>query len=228
MNIALIGYGKMGKLLETIAVAKGHAIIARIDPHLATKAITADLIAPADICIDFSRPDGAISNLRACAALGKNVVIGTTGWEAQRKEAEAIVADSGIGCLHSANFSLGVNLFMAIVAQAAQLIGPFDDYDVAGYECHHNQKLDAPSGTAKALTEVLLDHLSPKKAFEFASIRCGSIPGTHTILFDSASDTITLTHQARNREGFARGAITAAEWLQNKQGWYTLQDLLEM
>lgn len=226
MKIALIGYGKMGKLLETTAVAKGHAVVARIDPHLATKTITADALAAADICIDFSNPESAIPNLQACAALGKSVVIGTTGWDAQRKQAEEIVKKYGIGCLYSANFSLGINLFMAIVARAAELINPFDDYDVAGYECHHNQKLDSPSGTAKALTEILLSKLSRKSSCDFASIRCGAIPGTHTILFDSPADTITLTHQARNREGFATGAITAAEWLQNKKGWYTIQDLL--
>lgn len=226
MKIALIGYGKMGALIDAVASAQGHDIIAKIDPKSKTPHISAKAINDADVCIDFSRPAAVLSNVKACAALKKNMVIGTTGWEADLPLIKEIVNDSGIGCIHSANFSIGVNLFMNIVAHAAELLNLFDEYDVAGFECHHRQKVDAPSGTAKALIQILRSKMPQKKTCDFSSIRCGSDPGTHTILFDSPADTITLTHQARNRQGFAMGAVAAAEWIVNKHGLFTIQDFL--
>lgn len=227
MKIALIGYGKMGQLIDTIATAKGHTIVARVSPNSETKTITSQTIGNADVCIDFSHPDSVINNLQACASLNKNVIIGTTGWTDQLNEAHEIVKKYKIGCMHSANFSIGVNLFMQIVAHAAEIIDAFDEYDVGAFEFHHRHKIDSPSGTAKALTEILQSKSSRKKQCDFASVRCGSIPGTHTVLFDSPADTITLTHEARNREGFAKGAVAAAEWIRDKKGLLTIADFLK-
>lgn len=221
MKIALIGYGKMGKLVETMAEKKGHNVISKIAPHLKTSTISVETIGEADVCIDFSSADSVIDNLKACALHRKNVVIGTTGWEAQLDEAKRIAETSGIGCVYSPNFSVGVNVFMQIISHAAALVDAFDEYDVAGVEAHHNKKADSPSGTAKALADILRSRISRLKTLEFASIRCGSIPGTHTVILDSPADTITLTHEARSKEGFAQGAVMAAEWIQGKQGFFT-------
>lgn len=226
MKIALIGYGKMGRLVETVAKGRGHTIVAIIDPHQETKTIDKTSLKGAEVCIDFTHPTTVLSNLKACASLGLNVVIGTTGWDQQLPQVKEIVNKSGIGCLYSANFSIGVNLFIKMVEEAAKLMNHFDEYDVAGLEYHHKQKVDSPSGTAKMLTEALLKNGPRKKQCDFSSVRCGSIPGTHTIVFDSPADTITLSHEARSREGFAKGAVTAAEWIQGKKGLFTINDLL--
>jgi len=223
MKIALIGYGKMGKLIETVAAAKGHTVVGRVNQ---TNRMSKQTIGDADVCIDFSHPDSLVNNLQGCASLGKNVVIGTTGWDNNKQLVENIIREHNIGCIYAANFSIGVNLFMHIVANAAKLIDSFDDYDVAGIEYHHKHKVDSPSGTAKYLTEVLLKNAPRKKRCDFSSVRCGSIPGIHTIVFDSPADTITLTHEARSREGFAKGAVAAAEWIRGKRGLFTIEDLL--
>lgn len=154
-------------------------------------------------------------------------MIGTTGWEEHFDAVQQYVKKYQIGLLYSPNFSMGVQLFFKIVAEAASLIGPFESYDVGLLEEHHKHKLDRPSGTAKRLAEILTDRLQRKEELSVASLRCGSIPGTHTVLFDSTVDTITLTHQAHNREGFAAGAVLAAEWLQGKQGFFTMDDMLK-
>lgn len=240
MKIVLIGYGKMGRLIEEIALQKEHTIIARIHPSGALSSIDENLIRHADMCIDFSTPESALPNIRTIAALKKNIVMGTTGWYEHLDEVKQIVQENQIGFLFSPNFSIGVHLFKNIVESAAQLINEFEDYDVAGYEIHHNQKADSPSGTAKSIVHTLLEKIKRKTApvydimdrpmapheLHFSSIRCGSIPGTHTVLFDSPADTITITHQARNREGFARGAVAAAEWLEDKKGFFTLDDMI--
>ncbi len=222
MKIALIGYGKMGKAVEQHAIAKGHTIVATIDSKGSFEDLTA-----ADICIDFTRPDCALNNIQKVAALKKNLIMGTTGWHDQLETARAIVKDASIGFLFAPNFSLGIALFLQMVEHAAKLIAPFNCYDVSGIEIHHNQKLDSPSGTAKNIIEKLQAHLPNNQVpIEFSSLRVGSVPGTHTTLFDSPADTITLTHTARNRDGFASGAIVAAEWLQGKTGFFTLSDML--
>lgn len=240
MKIALIGYGKMGKMVEQVAISKGYSIMARIAPQQQYQTITPESVGQADICIDFSHPACAVENIRQAAALGKNIVMGTTGWYHHIDEVKNIIEQANIGFLYSPNFSLGVALFLEIISQAASLISPFDAYDVGGYEIHHNQKKDAPSGTAKAIVKQLLSHIPRKKEvvyemgdtaispeqIHFTSIRTGSVPGTHSVFFDSPADTITLTHTARNREGFASGAIRAAEWLQGKKGFFSLNDML--
>ncbi len=226
MKIALIGYGKMGQLIAQLAPHRGHEIVAAISPS--SKNINEQLsqLQEADIWIDFSHPDAVLDHLRKSIALKKPLVIGTTGWDDQLQLAKELVASSSIACLYAPNFSIGVHLFKKIVSYAAQLIAPFTEYDLSGIEYHHKHKLDAPSGTAKALTSSIMQHLPHLADFQFSSVRCGYIPGTHTLCLDSPVDTITLTHQARSREGFAYGALTAAEWLKNRKGFFTLDDLI--
>lgn len=240
MKIALIGYGKMGKMVEHAAESMGHSIVAKIDPQQKEKTITQDSIGNADVCIDFTHPTCALENIKQVAALGKNIVMGTTGWYDYMNEVKNIVEQTKIGFLFAPNFSLGVALFQEIVSKAASLIAPFEAYDVGGYEIHHRQKADSPSGTAKAIIERLLAEVPRKKEviyelnengitseqLHFSSLRVGSIPGTHNVTFDSPADTITLTHTARNREGFATGSIRAAEWLQGKKGFFTFNNML--
>lgn len=241
MKIALLGYGKMGRLVESAAKEKGHEIIAVIDPTFNQQTLTDQIARHADVCIDFTTPESVLSNVKACAKFGKNLVIGTTGWDQHKEQVENIILDSKIGCIYSPNFSIGVNLFIKIISYAAQLINDFNEYDVSGYESHHRQKLDSPSGTAKVLADAILNHFTRKKhctyssspnkidpdELYFSSIRCGSIPGTHVILFDSQADSITLSHEARNRDGFAKGAVAAAEWVNGKKGFYSMDDFIK-
>jgi 4-hydroxy-tetrahydrodipicolinate reductase len=237
MKIALLGYGKMGRMIEEIALHKGHTILAKFG---ASQKITEQPIQSADVCIDFSHPSCVIDHIKLVSSLGKNLVVGTTGWLEQLEQVKGIVKDSKIGFLYAPNFSLGVHLFLKVVAEAALLIDRFEDYDIAVIESHHNKKADTPSGTAKAISDLLLKNIKRKTTLvndqlqgqiaphelHVASIRYGSVPGTHSVMFDSPADTITLTHQARSREGFARGAVAAAEWLQGKHGFYTIEDLI--
>jgi 4-hydroxy-tetrahydrodipicolinate reductase len=240
MKIALIGYGKMGKLIEEIALQREHKIVAKIHPSGALTSIDENSVKQADVCIDFSHPSYALDNIRTLAALNKNVVMGTTGWYEEIETVKKIVKEQDIGFLFSPNFSIGVLLFKKIVESAAILMNDFDEYDVAGFEMHHNQKVDSPSGTAKSLVYSLLNHIERKTMpvydivnrpiapheLHFPSLRCGSIPGTHTITFDSPADSITITHQARTRTGFATGAVVAAEWLADKKGFYSFDHII--
>lgn len=239
MKIALVGYGKMGRMVEDAAQKKGHTVIAKIGSQGDFPKITHESIGNADVCIDFSHPSCVLDNVKQMAALGKNVVVGTTGWYDQVDVVKAIVSENQIGCLYSPNFSLGVHLFLKIVSEAAALINHFGEYDVGVVESHHQKKSDSPSGTAQSIAKKLLENIKRKKRLVYdpiqealtpedmhvASIRCGFIPGTHEVLFDSRVDKITLKHEARSREGFADGAVVAAEWLQGKQGLYTMDDL---
>lgn len=225
MKIALIGYGKMGKMIHQLAEKKGHSIVATLDSKVPLNTISMlHPIKDADVCIDFSVPDTVLENIKILSSLKKNIVLGTTGWTDHLKTIQDIVHTSNIGLIHSSNFSLGIALFLKIIDQAGKFIFPFPEYEAAGIEMHHSQKIDIPSGTAKAIENKLNQH-SPHP-INFSSLRLGNIPGIHTVIFDSPVDTITLTHNARNREGFAKGAITAAEWLQGKKGVFTLEDLL--
>lgn len=240
MKIVLIGYGKMGRLIEDLALQKEHVVIAKVDSKNVSS-FDENLIKQSDICMDFSTPQAVISNVQLMAKYKKNIVMGTTGWYEHLNEVKNIVKESQIGFIFSPNFSIGIHLFKNIVQSAAQMINEFDDYDVAGHESHHNQKMDSPSGTAKSLVYILLEKIKRKTTpiyetinrpissheLHFPSLRCGSNPGSHTVIFDSPSDIITLTHQARNREGFARGAIAAAEWLIDKKGFFTLDDMIQ-
>ena len=231
MKIALIGYGKMGKLLEAKALEKGFSITAIVDSKNSLKSkMTRDALLNADVCIDFSTPDAVLENIKALAPLKKNIVMGTTGWLDKEDEIKALVEKHRLGFIYASNFSIGVALFSSLVEQAAKIFLPFKQYEARGFEIHHNKKLDAPSGTAKSLADIVNKERSTdfkkNKPITFSSIRVGHVPGTHTLLFDSEVDTIELTHIARNREGFAEGALLAAEWIQNKIGLFTINDLI--
>lgn len=180
----------------------------------------------ADVCIDFSHPDVLFHHLEKASQSKKPLVIGTTGWDDKKKDVEKFVEDRKMAVVASANFSLGIYLMKSILKEAARKMKHFPEYDVAGIEVHHSKKVDAPSGTAIALGNVIDENLGRKEKCSFTSVRTGSVPGTHTIFFDSPYDTITLTHTARSREGFARGALFAASWIRGKQGFYTFEDCI--
>lgn len=217
----------MGRMTEEAALDKGHQIVSKIDPKEACRTITEISIGNADLCIDFSHPAHVIDNIKMAASFGKDLVVGTTGWYDHLPQVQEVVAKHRIGLIYAPNFSLGIHLFFKILEHAAALINSHAQYDVSGYEAHHRQKLDAPSGTAKAISEILLKNIARlnKDDTAFTSLRCGSIPGTHAVIFDSPADTIELTHTARNRKGFAYGAVAAAEWLKGKKGLYSLDAL---
>ncbi len=226
IKLALIGYGRMGKMVELAALCHGHSIVTIIDPKQPTHTkISEKALAGVDVCIDFSRPECSLENLKTASGLGISVVNGVTGWDDHLCHAKEIVEASKIGFLYSANFSLGAALFQKMIEQAAKMMAPFSNYDVSGIEIHHNQKLDSPSGTAKTLSRTLETYLPHKGSIPFSSVRVGHYPGTHSVIFDSPIDTITLTHAARNREGFADGAVHAAAWLHGKKGFFTLNDM---
>lgn len=227
MKIALLGYGKMGRLIEKAALLKGHEITARISRQLGATQENQEKLEKADVAIDFSHPACVISNLEFCLKIEKPLIIGTTGWEEQLTLAKSMVERMKGSCLYAPNFSIGVYLFKQIVAYAATLFQPLKNYDVGGLEYHHKQKVDSPSGTAKNLEQTLLQNMPRVKDFKFSSIRCGHFPGTHTLYFDSSVDTVTLSHEARNREGFAQGAILAAEWILSKRGFFSIDDMMK-
>ena len=242
LNIALIGYGRMGKVIEAAAKKRMHSIVT-IDPIESSanfKEINSDSLKDVDVCIDFSSPSVALSNAKIVAKLGKNLVMGTTGWYDKMDEMKDNV--SSIGFLWSANFSIGMNVFFNCIKETARMMNNLSEYDVAVYEIHHNQKKDSPGGSAQVIGKIITDNIKRKKKivgdrFEsrapspeelhVASVRCGSIPGVHTVLFDSVVDTIELKHTARGREGFALGAVLAAEFINNKKGFFTIDDLMK-
>ncbi len=240
MKIALIGYGKLGKEIERAALEKGHAIIAKFSSKNPLEQSSKPLIEEADICIETTNPACCIPHIRLLASWKKNTVVGTTGWYAHLQEIREIVNKERIGLLYAPNFSLGMNFFMKIVKEAAKLLNTLEDCDAAGYEIHHKEKKDSPSGTAKALAETVLHEMKRKERIlygspdrqimpeelQFSSLRCGSQPGTHTISFDTPQETIELTHRLRNRNSLAQGALAAAEWLRGKEGLYSMQDML--
>lgn len=241
MKIALLGYGKMGRIIERIASDRGDEIVARVGQRKKGETLLIEQIAEADVCIDFSHPAVVIEHLKIAAGAGKPIIIGTTGWDHLMDEAKSIVNQSGIGCLYAPNFAIGVHLFKTVIEMASKLLAPFSDYDVSGFEAHHKHKGDSPSGTAKLLGNILLKNMPRKKSIEwervdgpipsntihFPSLRTGAIPGTHTVMFDSLFDTITITHTARGREGFAQGALDAADWIIDKNGYFTLDEMLQ-
>jgi 4-hydroxy-tetrahydrodipicolinate reductase len=237
MKIALMGYGKMGKQIEQLAVEKGHAISAILTSSISSKKESEELLGRADVCIDFSHHDTLLSHVEWAAAAQKNIVIGTTGWERDLENVKKIVLQAGIGCLYSPNFSIGIHFFLQLIAQASSIAASWEECDVGLIEAHHRQKQDAPSGTAKEIARIILEQHPQKQQISkegqkgdtsilsVATLRCGFIPGTHSVILDSPCDTITLTHQARDRSGFASGSIRAAEWLIGRQGFFGFQDI---
>jgi 4-hydroxy-tetrahydrodipicolinate reductase len=226
MKIALVGYGKMGRLVEQAAKEQGHEIVAIFDRRLGMPVERKHELSLADVAIDFSAADGILDQLACCADLNIPIVIGTTGWEEKLPEARMIIERSNGACLHSPNFSIGAYLHRKILRYAGSLFESFSEYDVCGIEWHHNQKIDTPSGTAIALQQDLMRQMPRLDSFQFSSVRCGSMPGTHTVHFDSPADTLTLTHTARNRTGFAYGALTASLWLIGKTGFFSLDNMM--
>ena len=234
MNIALIGYGKMGHFIEQVARRRGHEIVCIIDRDN-TSDFRSPAFAQADVAIEFSTPATAEANIRAAWLSGVPVVCGTTGWNVQTlrdelcDEAECCQA-SRRALLWSSNFSVGVNIFFALNKRLAGLLADYPDYLPSITETHHIHKLDAPSGTAKTLAEDIerfkLQVLGTKLQVPIESIREGEVPGIHTVTWDSPVDTISITHSAKSREGFALGAVLAAEWLKGKTGWHTMEEVL--
>jgi 4-hydroxy-tetrahydrodipicolinate reductase len=226
MRLALLGYGKMGKLVETIALREGLEIGPKLDinENPGGSGITAASMEGVDVAVEFSQPEAVLANIEAAARAGVNLVVGTTGWADQRSKVEGIVHDSGIGLVYGANFSLGMNLFFEMVSHTARIVGMIPQYDAFISEEHHRAKKDAPSGTALNLLDLMRPHLNNPN-LDIASIRAGWIPGTHIIGFDSEADTITLEHRARSRQGFAEGAVLAAQWIAGKKGFYDFRQV---
>ena len=247
MKIALVGYGKMGKMIEQVIGSTGHEIAAIIDTAVTGKNIYQTIgganLDSVDVAIEFTQPGQAVNNIIALAQMKIPVVTGTTGWLDRMNEVEKAVENAKSSLFWASNFSIGVNMFYRIAWYAAGLANNFPEYDAGGFEAHHNKKLDSPSGTAKTLVQGVLSKIDRKKKIvwetldrkpldeelHFPSLRLGSIPGTHSLFFDSPADTIEITHTARSREGFASGAVRAAWWLTSKkrQGIFTIDDMLK-
>jgi len=221
MRLLLVGYGKMGRMVESLAPEYGCEIAGVVDPVLGR---TADAGA-ADVAIDFSSPDAVPVNVPALASRGLDLVVGTTGWSAHEAALRRAVADHGVGIVVAPNFSTGVVLFEAIAAHAASLFAARAEFGAFVHEAHHAAKKDAPSGTAILLAKAM-ERAGYSRPIDLSSTRAGFIPGTHTIGFDGPAETITLQHAARDRTAFARGALTAAKWIHGRRGWFTMRDVL--
>ena len=225
MKIALIGYGAMGKLIERLAVGKGHKIGVIIDESVSNlfAGEVAEKLKGNDVAIDFTIGMAVPRNVEACVKARVPVVVGTTGWQEDRRLIEKIVHDGNGSMVFGANFSIGVNVFYRIADFAAELFEKFPEYEVFIEEQHHSRKKDAPSGTALKIKEVVSKHVD---VGEIAATRAGNIPGTHRLGFDGPADQILLEHTARSRDGFAFGAILAAEWVQGRQGVFEFGDVI--
>ncbi len=227
MNIAIVGYGKMGKIIERIAQERGHSIVARfdVDNNVNGEGLTTESLAGVDAAIEFSTPEAALDNIRRLVSLRVPTVIGTTGWYDQLDDVRQLVESNGAALVWGANFSIGVNLFFKLVQDASALFAQYNQYDPYLLEFHHRFKKDAPSGTALITARAMREAYGDRTP-QAVAVRAGHIPGTHEVGFDSEADTITLTHTARNREGFAAGAVLAAERIVGKRGLYEFPELL--
>ncbi|MCJ7466602.1 MAG: 4-hydroxy-tetrahydrodipicolinate reductase [Maribacter sp.] len=232
MKIALFGYGKMGKMIEQIAIQRNHEIVARID--IDTKEID---YAQMDVAIDFSMPNAAFRNISSCLDHGIPVISGTTGWLADYEKAVALCRQKNGAFIYASNFSLGVNVFFELNRYLARIMNKFEQYKVSMEEIHHTQKLDAPSGTAITLAEGIIENSSyaawklqkaDQDEIPIVSKRIEAVPGTHSVVYHSTVDDIEIKHTAHNREGFAQGAVFAAEWLVGKKGVFTMKDVLNL
>jgi 4-hydroxy-tetrahydrodipicolinate reductase len=227
MQLLLVGYGKMGRMVEGLAGEYGCAVAGVIDPQLTEgrDGPDADRWRNVDVAIDFSTPDSVVRNVPVLLRRGISVVLGTTGWRKDESKIRTALAGADAGIVAAPNFSTGVLLFEAIVARAAELVGNQHDFGAWLHEAHHGTKKDAPSGTALALKSAM-ERAGFPRPIDVSSTRAGFIPGTHTIGFDGPAETITLTHTARDRTAFARGALAAARWVHGKRGWFTMRDVL--
>jgi 4-hydroxy-tetrahydrodipicolinate reductase len=231
IRILLVGYGRMGKLVENLAAEYGCEIAGIVDPLVGKDSVDSDRWksgpgAPGvDVAIDFSSPDAVRTNVPALVRHRINLVVGTTGWGPHEPELRRIVGEGGVGIVAAPNFSTGVVVFEAVVAHAAKLLAPQNDFSAFLHEAHHQAKKDAPSGTA-LLLKAAMERAGFRRPIDVSSTRAGHIPGTHTVGFDGPAETITLTHTARDRSAFARGALTAAQWVKGRKGWFTMHDVL--
>ncbi|GGA79895.1 4-hydroxy-tetrahydrodipicolinate reductase [Flavobacterium palustre] len=232
MKIALLGYGKMGQVIERIALERGHEIVLKKDEFN-----TYDGLETADVAIDFSVPMAAVDNISACFNNNVPVVSGTTGWLERYDEMIALCKEKNGGFISSSNFSLGVNLFFGLNEYLAKMMAKIDGYKVTMEEIHHIHKLDAPSGTAISLAQGVIENSNynnwtleqaKENEIHIEAVRTGEVPGTHTVTYDSGIDSIEIKHTAHNREGFALGAVIAAEWLAGKQGIFSMRDVLNI
>ncbi|MBD1364979.1 4-hydroxy-tetrahydrodipicolinate reductase [Mucilaginibacter sp. ZT4R22] len=244
MKIALLGYGKMGKIIEGIALSRQHEIVLKIDKDNQHD-LTVENLQKADVAIEFSTPGTVLDNISTCFSAGVPVVVGTTGWHNMMASVKANCEESGSTLLYATNFSVGVNIFFHVNKILAKLMNNYPYYEVQVEEIHHTQKLDSPSGTAITIAEGILDNLESKKEWVnlltnaptaedntvtadqllIESHRIENVPGTHTVIYDSEVDSIEFKHTAHNRNGFALGAVLAAEWVQDKKGFYSVEDM---
>ncbi|MDB5117067.1 MAG: dapB [Mucilaginibacter sp.] len=248
MKIALLGYGKMGKIIEKIAVDRKHEIVLKID-YDNLHDLTAENLQKADAVIEFSTPATVLSNIDHCFNAGVPIVVGTTGWYEQLPQIKQRCEDTNNSFIYATNFSVGVNVFFHINKILAKLMNKHPYYEVQVEEIHHVQKLDAPSGTAITIAEGIIENLDDKKKWInvltadtndnhtdnaspedvlIESYRIDSVPGTHTVIYDSEVDTIEIKHTAHNRNGFALGAVLAAEWIQDKKGFFSVADMFDL
>lgn len=227
MKIAILGYGAMGRTIERLAIEKGHEIGAVIDEESSQSKSedVAERLTGAEVAIEFSVREAVVRNAEACAMAGVPLVEGTTGWLDDLEVVRRLVEERDSGFVYGANFSVGVNLFYRIVGYAAELCSRFEEYEVFIEEQHHSRKLDAPSGTALKLKGIVEKHTGAD--FSVSSTRAGNIPGTHRVGFDGTADQILLEHFARSREGFASGAIAAAEWVKGKKGFWEFTEVID-
>lgn len=237
MKLALIGYGKMGHEIEQIAISRGHEIVSIIDVSNLND-FESEAFKSADVAIEFTRPDAALENYRRAFKAGVPVVAGTTGWLDHIDEIKSACENDEKTFFYASNFSLGVNIFFALNKYLAKIMDGFKDYDVSMKEIHHIHKLDEPSGTAITLAEGVLENITRKDNWTLSkehadnelyieAIREGEVPGYHSIIYDSPVDTITITHDAKSRKGFALGAVVAAEFTCGKKGFLTMSDMLK-
>jgi len=228
MKIALIGYGQMGKMIDSIAPEYQIETARRYekDNPLRDTAEERDALRDVDVLIDFSYPGSAIANIECCAAMKKNIIVGTTGWHDHLDRIKKTVENAGTGMVYASNFSLGVNLFYSVVRHAASVFKTFDMYDPYVEEAHHKKKKDAPSGTAKNILSILEDVY--QRDIPVASTRAGYITGLHKVGLDSPVDYVEIIHRAKSREGFARGALVAAQWIAGKTGIYEFGRVLDL
>ena len=226
-QLAIVGYGKMGRMIEQFAPDYGFAVALKLDEfnNANCEGVTADNFRGIDVAIDFSIPAAVRRNVQGIAALGVNIVVGTTGWLEHVEAVKRIVEANGIGLVWSPNYSVGVNAFFRLVREAARLLESQPAYAAWAWEIHHSAKKDAPSGTLLKLVDEM-KQAGYTRAIDVSSNRAGAHPGTHEIGFDSSADTITLRHTARSREGFARGALQAAKWVAGKKGFYEFGDII--
>ncbi|WP_309608031.1 4-hydroxy-tetrahydrodipicolinate reductase [Flavobacterium sp.] len=232
MKIALLGYGKMGKVIEKIALDRGHEIVLRKSSNSTYAGLS-----NADVAIDFSVPESAVCNISECFDTNVPVVCGTTGWLDHYNEMVSICKEKNGSFIYASNFSLGVNIFFELNDYLAKMMSKIDQYKVSMEEIHHTQKLDAPSGTAISLANGIIKNSTYKNwtlnnpeenEIKIDAKRIENVPGTHSIFYDSNVDQIEIKHTAYNREGFALGAVIAAEWIQNKKGVFTMKDVLNL